>query len=250
MPITIRTITPFPDPPPTRLDRANFRARADSKVAHDVVIVNEINNDFIPDVENAAEFCETQAELAEQSKTEAISEVTILKDQAIAAKNDAVDAKDAALSSANFLGYWINLSGAYSSGSVKHLNKIWLLDGAVANIETHEPGTSAVWVDISSLPNQSGNSGKFLTTDGEFAAWEDIDAFPEQSGQQGKFLATNGSNTSWEEVDALPNQSGQQGRFLTTNGSAASWININQYNITLSSAAPSGGVNGDIWMRF
>ena len=50
------------------------------------------------------------------------------------------------------------------------------------------------------LPDQTNNSGKFLTTDG------------------------NG-NTSWATVDALPSQSGNSGKYLKTNGSAASWEN-------------------------
>ena len=46
---------------------------------------------------------------------------------------------------------------------------------------------------------------------------------PSQSGNSGKFLTTNGSAVSWATVDALPSQSGQSGKFLTTNGTTASW---------------------------
>lgn len=54
----------------------------------------------------------------------------------------------------------------------------------------------------------------------------DIDALPSQTGQSGKFLTTNGTDASWADVDALPSQTGQSGKFLTTNGSAASWADI------------------------
>ena len=48
---------------------------------------------------------------------------------------------------------------------------------------------------------------------------------PEQSGNAGKFLSTNGQIPSWESVDILPSQSGQSGKFLTTNGTSVSWGN-------------------------
>lgn len=77
--------------------------------------------------------------------------------------------------------------------------------------------------DTSTLPSQSGQSGKFLTTDGTDASWANVDALPSQAGESGKFLTTDGSSASWANVDALPSQTGQSGKFLTTDGSTASW---------------------------
>lgn len=54
----------------------------------------------------------------------------------------------------------------------------------------------------------------------------DIDALPSQTGQNGKFLTTDGTDASWANVDALPSQTGQSGKFLTTDGFAASWADI------------------------
>lgn len=84
------------------------------------------------------------------------------------------------------------------------------------------------------LPLQSGNSGKFLTTNGSVLSWAAVDAFPSQSGNSGKFLTTNGSAVSWATVDALPTQTSNAGKFLTTNGSTASWAEV----------FPSGGTTG------
>ena len=53
-----------------------------------------------------------------------------------------------------------------------------------------------------------------------------VDALPPQSGNSGKFLTTDGSSASWAEVDALPDQTGNAGKILTTNGSDASWMDI------------------------
>jgi hypothetical protein len=49
---------------------------------------------------------------------------------------------------------------------------------------------------------------------------------PSQSGQTGKYLTTNGTVSSWGAVDALPSQTGNAGKYLTTNGTAAAWASI------------------------
>ena len=41
------------------------------------------------------------------------------------------------------------------------------------------------------LPSQSGNSGKYLTTNGTAMSWGEVDALPSQTGNSGK------SNRSW-----------------------------------------------------
>ena len=54
-----------------------------------------------------------------------------------------------------------------------------------------------------------------------------------------------------DTVDArktLPSQSGQAGRFLTTDGSTASWAKVQGH--TISTAAPSGGTDGDVWIQY
>ena len=55
----------------------------------------------------------------------------------------------------------------------------------------------------SSLPSQTGNAGKFLTTDGTDASWAAVDALPSQTGNNGKFLTTNGSSASWATISSL-----------------------------------------------
>jgi hypothetical protein len=55
---------------------------------------------------------------------------------------------------------------------------------------------------IDALPSQSGNSGKFLGTDGTTASWESVDALPSQTGNAGKTLTTDGTNASWQVASA------------------------------------------------
>jgi len=107
--------------------------------------------------------------------------------------------------------------------------------------------------NIDALPAQSGNSGKFLTTNGSIASWANVDALPSQSGHSGKFLSTNGTTASWATVDALPSQSGNSGKYLTTDGTAASWAALdlstsvkvfNRSDIGTSPNFDNPGVNG------
>ena len=58
--------------------------------------------------------------------------------------------------------------------------------------------------DISGFPNFNGSSGTILVSSGWYATWQSpssavpIDSIlPSQSGNSGKFLTTNGSNSSW-----------------------------------------------------
>ena len=49
---------------------------------------------------------------------------------------------------------------------------------------------------------------------------------PSQTGNSGKYLTTNGTTSSRGVVDALPSQTGNSGKYLTTNGTTASWSTI------------------------
>lgn len=53
------------------------------------------------------------------------------------------------------------------------------------------------------VPPQTGNAGKFLTTDGTNASWAVVDVLPSQTGQSGKYLTTNGTNTSWGALSSV-----------------------------------------------
>jgi hypothetical protein len=52
------------------------------------------------------------------------------------------------------------------------------------------------------------------------------ETYPDQTGNSGKFLSTDGTDVSWESVDALPTQTGNSGKYLTTNGTVASWAPV------------------------
>ena len=58
-------------------------------------------------------------------------------------------------------------------------------------------------IDIDGLPNQEGQSGKFLTTDGTNASWTTVssgESLPSQEGHQGEVLYTNGEDAYWDKL--------------------------------------------------
>ena len=100
--------------------------------------------------------------------------------------------------------------------------------GTVTSVNNVSPVNGNVSLTIPDpLPTQTGNSGKYLTTNGTTASWATVDALPSQTSQSGKFLTTNGTTASWANIpEELPSQSGNSGKFLTTNGTTASWATV------------------------
>jgi hypothetical protein len=59
------------------------------------------------------------------------------------------------------------------------------------------------------------------------------------TGNSGKYLFTDGTTAYWAALGStLPTQTGSSGKFLTTNGTSASWVNINYQ--TVATAATTG----------
>ena len=54
------------------------------------------------------------------------------------------------------------------------------------------------------VPSQTGNSGKYLTTNGTVSSWGAVDALPSQTSNSGKYLTTNGTSASWASVTTDP----------------------------------------------
>ena len=56
------------------------------------------------------------------------------------------------------------------------------------------------------VPSQTGNTGKYLTTDGTTSSWGAVNALPSQTGNSGKYLTTDGSTASWATIttDSTP----------------------------------------------
>jgi hypothetical protein len=57
------------------------------------------------------------------------------------------------------------------------------------------------------VPSQTGNSGKYLTTNGTVSSWGAVDALPSQTSNSGKYLTTNGTSPSWAAIVTDPTPS-------------------------------------------
>ena len=83
------------------------------------------------------------------------------------------------------------------------------------------------------LPSQTGNSGKFITTNGTTASWGL--AIADQTGNSGKFLTTNGTTSSWLRVSPLPT--------VVVNTSSTTWTcpsNVTTAKVTVVGGGGSG----------
>jgi hypothetical protein len=108
----------------------------------------------------------------------------------------------------------VNFAGAglaYADIKVGAIDATSLTVGDVSNTELQYLNgvTSAIQTQINSkaeYPLQSGNTGKFLTTDGSVVSWATVDALPSQTNNSGKYLTTNGTSASWATIttDPLP----------------------------------------------
>jgi hypothetical protein len=78
------------------------------------------------------------------------------------------------------------------------------------------------------IPTQTGQNGKYLTTNGSVASWDAINistadvtgTLPIANGGTGQTSASSAINA------LLPTQTGENGKYLTTNGTTASWANV------------------------
>jgi hypothetical protein len=136
-----------------------------------------------------------------------------------------------------------------TEGQISNLGSDIVLDSDIgvtvqaydANLVTYATNgnTAYGWGDHASAgyatyPSQTGNSGKYLTTDGSVTSWAAVDALPDQTGQSGNYLTTDGSTASWAALDTDAN--------TTTKGlyEMANTISSN-YTITSGNNAMSAG---------
>jgi hypothetical protein len=54
------------------------------------------------------------------------------------------------------------------------------------------------------LPSQTGNTGKYLTTNGTAASWSTVNSLPSQASNAGKYLTTDGTTASWSAITTDP----------------------------------------------
>jgi hypothetical protein len=90
-----------------------------------------------------------------------------------------------------------DLANAGTALGAVDATELGYLDGVTSAVQTQINAKEAT------LPSQTGNSGKYLTTDGSAKSWGTVSqyALPSQTGNSGKYLTTNGTAESWGTVN-------------------------------------------------
>lgn len=112
---------------------------------------------------------------------------------------------------------------------------------ASASVNSTQIATTAFVQDVVStlggLPDQTGNSGKFLTTDGTNPSWEIVDLSSKADLASPTFTGT-------VTVDNLT----ATGTVSIVSPTAAG--STGPRDITMSTSSPSGGNDGDVWLQY
>ena len=89
-----------------------------------------------------------------------------------------------------------DLANAGTALTTVSATELGYLDGVTSAVQTQINAKEAT------LPSQTGNTGKYLTTDGSAKSWGTVSqyALPTQTGNSGKYLTTNGTAESWGTV--------------------------------------------------
>ena len=115
---------------------------------------------------------------------------------------------------------------------------------------------------ITGTPSQfkitGGTAGQALITDGSggLSFGDAGSSLPSQTGQAGKFLTTDGTIESWDTVDhthshadELPSQTSQAGKFLKTDGTTVNWDTVDEFSVSIAEAAPGSASSGALWWK-
>ena len=210
----------------------------------------------------------TSASGASTSATNAATSATNAGNSATAAATSATDSAASAAASAATAGAALWVSGqTYNAGDAAiSLVNFLTYRAETTTSGTTDPSADANWTQLGySLPSQTGNSGKFLTTNGTAESWGIVESLPSQTGNAGKYLTTDGTDESWADVGgatvdivasgALPNgnvvQINSDGTVSTPTLSTVSSPTATQYNGSVTgtySAACFDPVNQQVYV--
>jgi len=87
-----------------------------------------------------------------------------------------------------------DLANAGTALTTVSATELGYVDGVTSAIQTQIDSKEAT------LPSQTGNSGKYLTTDGSSKSWAAVTTLPSQTGNSGKYLTTDGTTASWGTI--------------------------------------------------
>ena len=141
---------------------------------------------------------------ADTTSTTYINIATIAANAQTSATSAAISATSASTSATSAAASATAAATSASSASTSASSAV--TSAASAATSASSAATTAASIAASVLPSQTGNTGKYLTTDGSATSWATVNALPSQTGNSGKYLTTDGTTASWSTIttDPLP----------------------------------------------
>lgn len=139
---------------------------------------------------NAAVSAANADEDAGTASTKATEAAASAAAAASSASSASTSASSAATSASSASSNATNAASSASSAATSASN--------AAISETNSAASAALAAGY--FPSVTGNTGKYLRTNGTSNYWDIVDSFPSQTGNNGKFLKTNGTVVSWADV--------------------------------------------------
>ena len=152
----------------------------------------------------SASTATTQASAASTSATNAASSASAASASAATASTQASNASSSATTASTQAS---NASTSASSASTSASNASTSATNAATsatNAASSATAAAASAASVVGLPSQTGNSGKYLTTDGSAASWSTVNSLPTQTSNAGKYLTTDGTTASWSAITTDP----------------------------------------------
>lgn len=102
--------------------------------------------------------------------------------------------------------------------------------------------------NIDALPDQTGHSGQFLTTDGTAVDWASVDALPDQTGHAGQFLTTDGTTADWADTGAKQGIFWENGTTISSNYTIPTNTNAGSFGpLTIADGVTVTISSGSTW---
>ena len=111
------------------------------------------------------------------------------------------------------------------------------VDSAISNLVDSAPSTLNTLNELAAALNDDANYATTITN-----ALATKAEYPTQTGNSGKYLTTNGTAVSWATVDALPAQTSNSGKYLKTDGTTATWETISFPYVPIPTTSVSSNI--------
>jgi len=113
---------------------------------------------------------------------------------------------------------------------------------------TNQLANGAGFLTSNGIPNQTGNTGKYLSTNGSVLSWNTVNAQLQSDWTQSNTASLDFIKNKPTINTLVPSQTGNSGKYLSTDGSTVSWASSSGLGarliVSATTASLSSGVAG------